>query len=281
MGSPIQGVARLLLYLLWFGIMMPAQGISVTLGLPWRRKIPNFFHKVSAWILGLRIIQVGDRSHIRPTLFISNHSSYLDIEVLGAVIDGSFIAKAEVAKWPLFGILARLQETIFVDRNARRQVATQSQAIHARLDNGDNLILFPEGTSSDGNRILPFKTALFAVATDRVAGQPLTIQPVSVTAVAMDGIPLGRTLRPVYAWYGDMELMPHLWSIVQMGQVTVVVEFHKPVNAADIGGRKALAEHCRRAIAAGVDRAIAGRLETCRPDRISEEDKHHPGRVPA
>ena len=96
-------------------------------------------------------------------LFAANHVSYLDITVLGSLLDASFIAKTEVAGWPLFGWLARLQRSVFIDRRAR-STAHQRDSIAARLAAGEALILFPEGTSGDGNRLLPFKSALFSVA---------------------------------------------------------------------------------------------------------------------
>ncbi len=145
-----------------------------------------------------------------------------------------------------------------MDRKVRN-AGVHRDDIRGRLESGDTLILFPEGTSSDGNRTLPFKTALFSVASLKVDGQPVTVQPVSVTATSLDGIPLGRSMRPVYAWYGDMELAPHLWRMVRLGRLTVRVEFHEPVTVDRFGSRKALAEHCWRAVADGVDRAVSGR----------------------
>lgn len=195
----------------------------------------------------------------QPTLYIINHCSYLDIGVLGSLIGGSFVAKAEVAGWPLFGWLARLQRTVFVNRQRRTDTAGQRNEIARRLEIGDSLILFPEGTSSDGNRVLPFKTALFSAAEQRIDGRPVTVQPVTIAYVRLDGIPLGHGLRPFYAWYGDMELGLHLWKLAGLGDCTVSVEFHAPVTIDDFGSRKALAAHCRQVIVAGMDRALAGR----------------------
>ena len=150
-------------------------------------------------------------SAVRPTLFVCNHSSYLDITVLGSMILGSFVAKTEVASWPFFGMLAKLQRTIFVDRR-RHSTHTQRDDLLARLTEGDNVILFPEGTSNDGNRVLPFRSALFSVAEPRRHGggegqiKDLIVQPVSIAYVRLNGLPVGHGLRPLFAWYGDMEL---------------------------------------------------------------------------
>ncbi len=258
MGSPTLGAARLIVYLIWTAVLVPIQALALVLRLEARRRLPRLYHRVCLWIFDLKPVIVGTPSVERPTLFVSNHTSYLDIEVLGSVVVGSFVAKTEVAGWPVFGMLAKLQETVFVNRTVRQDAKRQGLTLAGRLAAGDSLILFPEGTSSDGNRVLPFKTALFAIASQRIDDRPLLVQPVSITAVALDGIPLGRELRPLYSWFGDMSLAPHLWQLAKLGGITVVVEFHPPLTAEAVGSRKALAEACWRAIRGGVARAVAG-----------------------
>jgi 1-acyl-sn-glycerol-3-phosphate acyltransferase len=258
MGSPLLGAARLLAYLAVTLAGIPVQMVLLALGSRAAASFPRAYHALCARIVGLDVRTFGSPSAARPTLFVSNHSSYLDITVLGSLIEGSFVAKSEVGTWPLFGLLARLQRTVFVDRRARNS-ASHRDDMKGRLEAGDSLVLFPEGTSSDGNRVLPFKSTLFAVAGLRVEGTPLVVQPVSVAAARLDGIPLGRTLRCAYAWYGGMELARHLWAMVGLGRLEVEVEFHEPVTVERFGSRKALAEHCRREVAAGVERTVAGR----------------------
>jgi 1-acyl-sn-glycerol-3-phosphate acyltransferase len=257
--SPLRGGLRLALYLSWTLLLIPVQALAVALKLRLRYHVPPFYHRVCTRILGFDVVVRGERAAKGPVLFISNHSSYLDITVLGSVIPGSFVAKSEVAGWPFFGTLAKLQQTVFVERKARTGVERQRDDLGARLDAGDNLILFPEGTSSDGNRTLPFKTALFAVAARRVGDKPLTVQPVSITPTRLDGIPMGIAFRPFYAWYGDMDLVPHLWTVFTLGRITVEVEFHPPVTIEQFSSRKALADHCQRAVAQGVERAVSGK----------------------
>lgn len=259
MGSPVRGGLRLAAYLLWTLLLVPVQALAVALRSPLRFRIPRFYHRVCAAILGIGVVVRGERAADGPVLFVSNHSSYLDITVLGSVIPGSFVAKSEVAGWPFFGALAKLQQTVFVERKARAGVEKQRDELGARLDAGDSLILFPEGTSSDGNRTLPFKTALFAVAARRIGDRPLTVQPVSIAPTRLDGIPMGIAFRPYYAWYGDMDLAPHLWTVFTLGRMTVEVEFHPPVTIDGFSSRKALADHCQRAVARGVERAVSGR----------------------
>ncbi|AWJ84061.1 1-acyl-sn-glycerol-3-phosphate acyltransferase [Azospirillum sp. TSH58] len=259
MGSSVRGGLRLAAYVLWTLLLVPVQALAVALRSPLRFRIPRFYHRVCAAILGIGVVVRGERAADGPVLFVSNHSSYLDITVLGSVIPGSFVAKSEVAGWPFFGALAKLQQTVFVERKARAGVEKQRDELGARLDAGDSLILFPEGTSSDGNRTLPFKTALFAVAARRIGDRPLTVQPVSIAPTRLDGIPMGIAFRPCYAWYGDMDLAPHLWTVFTLGRMTVEVEFHPPVTIDGFSSRKALADHCQRAVARGVERAVSGR----------------------
>lgn len=249
---------RLAAYLGLTGALIPVQALALSLGWSLAERLPRRYHKMARRILGFRLVVSGTRSTARPTLFVSNHASYLDIEILGSLIQGSFIAKAEVAGWPLFGLLAKLQRTVFVVRR-RSTTGEHRDQIAQRLQAGDNLILFAEGTSSDGNRVLPFKIALFSAAETLVDGKPVTVQPVSVAYTMLDGMPLGRGSRPLFAWYGDMELASHMWRMIGLGLVTVDVRFHAPVSFADFGSRKALAAHCHERVAQGLSDALSGR----------------------
>jgi 1-acyl-sn-glycerol-3-phosphate acyltransferase len=262
-GSDLLGARRLAGYVVLTLLLMPVQALIVALGLRAAERFPVFYHRLCCRLMGIDIATVGVRSRHRPTLFVSNHTSYIDITVLGALIPGSFVAKTEVAKWPLYGWLAKLQRTVFVDRK-RNTSHLQRDQLQQRLIAGDNLILFPEGTSNDGNRVLPFRSALLSVAEGSEA--PLVIQPVSVAYVGLNGIPMGHGLRPLVAWYGDMTLGPHLWQFSRLGKVTVVVEFHPPVDLKDAGSRKDLTRYCLTAVAAGVERALTGRALAPAPE---------------
>ncbi len=256
--SPTLSFFRLLVFAGLTLPLMAVQLIAVTFNLPLQRNLPFWYHKRVCRLIGIRIQRRGRISRSQPTLFVCNHISYFDINILGSLVKASFVAKAEVARWPFFGWLAKLQRSVFVERK-RGQAANHRDSIGGRLESGDNLILFPEGTSSDGNCVLPFKSALFAVATLKPRGEPLTVQPVSIAYTHLDGMPMGRALRPFYAWYGDMELGSHLWQALGLGRVTVVVQFHPPVTLEAYGTRKALADHCYRKVSEGVASALAGR----------------------
>ncbi len=264
LGSPLRAALRLVLYLAVTLPLMPIQSLAVRRGSRLAERIPVAYHRLCCRLFGLAVERRGTISTARPTLFVANHSSYLDIFVFSSLMAVSFVAKAEVANWPFFGWLARLQRTVFVDRQ-RRTTREQRDDIARRLAAGDNLMLFPEGTSNDGNRILPFRSALLSVAERRVepdsGERPLVIQPVSITYARLNGLPLGYGLRPLLAWYGDMDLAAHLWRVAGLARISVIVEFHPPVTIESFGSRKALTEHCQRAIAAGVASALSGRRE--------------------
>ncbi len=255
--SPARAVARLIACLPLTLCLMPLQMVALTIGGRTAHAIPRLYHNILCRIVGLNVRVDGTISNRRPTLFVANHISYADIPAFLAVVDASFVAKAEIAEWPFFGFLAKLNRTVFVRRRSRH-AGEQRDEIRQRLEAGDNIILFPEGTSHDGQRILPFKSALFSVA-EGVGNGGLTVQPVSVAYTRLDGIPLRRALRPQYAWYGDMELLPHLFELMGSGTAQIHLIFHDPVSIDRFPSRKALAEFCQRTIGAGVDAANSGR----------------------
>jgi len=258
MNSYFLRTSRLVLYFTWTLSLMPIQWAGLALRCRWAETLPAFYHRWCCRMLGFRVRLIGTPTDQRPVLFAANHVSYTDITILGSLIRGSFIAKAEVAKWPFFGCLAKLQRTVFVDRQIR-SAAIQRDAISERLVGGEALILFPEGTSGDGNRPLPFKTALFGAAEKKA--ESVVVQPVSLAYTRLDGIPMGRSLRPFFSWYGEVGLVPHLWSMIGLGTVEVVVQFHPPTFLADCGSRKALAGYCYARIAGGMAGALHGRLQ--------------------
>ena len=166
MSSLLLRMARLALYFFWTLSLMPIQWAGLALGCRWAETLPAFYHRWCCRMLGFRVRLIGAPTAQRPVLFAANHVSYTDITILGSLIRGSFIAKAEVAKWPFFGCLAKLQRTVFVDRQIR-SAAIQRDAISERLVGGEALILFPEGTRGTGAEVQPFKGGVFHLAESR------------------------------------------------------------------------------------------------------------------
>jgi 1-acyl-sn-glycerol-3-phosphate acyltransferase len=242
---------------------IPYQSAALRFGWKSARRFPNQYHRFMAKLFGIRITTIGTPLTGEGVLIVANHTSWLDIVVFSALGQLSFVAKAEVATWPLFSTLAKLQRTVFVERTRRSATGEARDQIRDRLLAGDTLVLFPEGTSSDGNMVLPFKSALMGAVEARVddgkgGTRPVRVQPVSTAYVGVYGIPMGREYRPLYAWYGDMDLVPHLWEALKTGPLDVIVEFHQPLDVDAVGGRKALAAQAEAMIRRGQARALAG-----------------------
>jgi lyso-ornithine lipid O-acyltransferase len=260
----IRAVAILIVFLTTTLLLIPWQAFLLRFKLKGYKSFPSSFNRYLCRLFGIRVTVIGKPIRDRGVLMVANHTSYFDILVLSGLAQISFVAKSEVAGWPIFGILAKLQQAVFVERARRTQTGEAKDHIRERLLAGDALVLFPEGTSNDGNRVLTFKSALMgAVETEIGAdlqGRPrhVPVQPVSLAYVGVHGIPMGRENRPFYAWYGDMELVPHLWEALVSGPMEVVVEFHPPLSVDAAGGRKALAAQIEAIVRRGQARALAG-----------------------
>lgn len=236
---------------------------AVCLLLPGRPKIvfARFYWSTMCRLIGLRVRVVGAPAFRagrgngaapggRAVVFASNHSSYLDILVLGGRLEGCFVAKEEVAGWPLIRTVARLGRTVFVSRRARN-TGRERDAMRARLDAGDNLVLFPEGTSNDGSRVLPFRSAFFSIVeTELGTALPPLIQPVSVVYDQLGGLPTGRATRAVFAWYGDMELGSHCWQLLQHRGLRATMLLHPVVDPVH-SSRKAVSQAVWTTVAEG------------------------------
>jgi 1-acyl-sn-glycerol-3-phosphate acyltransferase len=257
--SRLRAVAVLLAFLIVTVLCMPVQWLLLKFKSPAARTFPNRYHRWVAAIFGWHIRTVGKPVTGEGVLMVANHTSWADIVIFSAATPLSFVAKAEVGRWPFFGTLARLQRTVFVERERRSTTGEVRDVIRDRLLAGDTLLLFPEGTSHDGNRVLPFKSALLGAAEARLAsGTHVKVQPVSAAFTGLHGLPMGRENRPLFAWYGDMEMVPHLWEALQAGPLDVVVQFHEPLSL-DRMDRKALAAQTRRIVQGGLAQALAGR----------------------
>jgi 1-acyl-sn-glycerol-3-phosphate acyltransferase len=209
------------------------------------------FHAGVARLFNLEIVTHGTPCVDRPTLYVCNHSSYLDVFVLGSVLPGSFIAKSEVANWPLFGSLAKLQNTLFFERNDRR-AADQISIMRSHLLRKSNLILFPEGTSTPGDRVERFRSSLFQAARE----EQINIQPVTVAYSHYRGVPMTQAERDRYAWYLPMTFGPHFLSGLGLGRARVQIIFHDPVKLSAFADRKICAEFCETSVRSGLESAL-------------------------
>ena len=229
-------------------VLVPAEMVLKALTGGRKSHLPRLFHRSLSRALGIRILVHGAPARRQRVLFVSNHVSWADVPVLGARIPAAFVAKSEVGDWGAVGWLATLARTVYVERSRRSSAGEQRDAIAERLIAGDSIILFPEGTNSDGTGVLPFKSSLFAV-TDHVPD--LLVQPVTIAYTRVNGMPVTRARLPDLAWVGDTELVPHAIGFMALGRVTAEIRFHAPVRASDFADRKALARHCHTVISDG------------------------------
>ena len=239
-------VWRILAFTVWTLLCAPVQ--TVLLALPGRGKarLPVLYWAGCCWCLGLRVRVIGAPvARALPTVFVSNHSSWMDIPALGSCLPAAFIAKSEVGRWPVISIIAWLGRTVFVSRRARG-ASRENADIARRLGQGDSLILFPEGTTSDGARVMPFRSAFLAIAE---SGQPHILQPVSIVYDEIDFLPVRRADRALFAWFGDMDLASHFTRIARHRGLRVTIELHPPVDAAGALSRKQLAQSVWRQVA--------------------------------
>jgi 1-acyl-sn-glycerol-3-phosphate acyltransferase len=234
--------------------LIPVQWAALKLRLPLRRRIPVVYHRLMCRLLGVRIHSVGAPYREGPVLIAANHVSWLDIPVLTAVAPVVFVAKREVAGWPLIGLLAKLQRSVFVDRERRHQTAEANREIAERLAEGDPVILFAEGTSDDGNRVLPFRSSLIGAVHDAMRpaeagqGRDIFVQPLALAYIGLNGFPAGMQHRPKLAWYGDMSLGPHLLGVVRSGAIDVTVTWGEPIKCAAGVDRKAVARSLENSV---------------------------------
>lgn len=223
-------------------LLLPAHLLLLALDHPLARRLPRVWHRCARHLLGLRITCRGGPDGRRPLMLVANHASWLDIVVLASLADVAFVAKAEVRHWPVFGWLARWQRSVFVDRSARKTTATQIDAIAERLDRGEIIVLFAEGTTSDGNRVLSFKSALFGAARASAARSDagsVLLQPVTIAYTGVHGLPMGRRHRFLAAWPGDVNLLPHLARVLRAGAIDATVSFGEPLPFDASADRKA------------------------------------------
>jgi len=242
--------------------LIPVQWLAVALKRPLRRRIPVFYHRFVRRLLGVRVRTSGAPVTDRPLLIVANHSSWLDISIITSLAPVVFVAKSEIARWPFFGLLAKLQRTVFVERDRRQKTGAVNAQIAQRLAEGDPVLLFGEGTAGDGNRVLPFRTALIGAARDAIASagnDRVWIQPLSIAYVSQQGIALGRHLRPRAAWYGKMKLTEHIGAIVRTGAVDVMVTWGEPVAYDGAMDRKVLARQLELAVRNATIAALQGK----------------------
>ena len=251
-------------------LLISIQWLLGKLGLPGWGFICSNYYLVLCKLLRMRVRVEGAQVRDRAVLYVCNHVSWVDIVAIGSLAPVAFVAKIEVRRWPLIGITAAMQRTVFVDRQRRHQTADAVGEMVKRLKGGTSVVLFAEGTSSDGNRVLPFRSALLGAvkhlaAHSETAGD-LLIQPMAISYVSSHGIPLGRQHRPLVAWYGDLDFVPHIKELIARGAVDAVISYGEPVRVDAAIDRKALTRQLEGAVRAMATTALLQRpIPAARP----------------
>lgn len=252
------GIFRIVSIVLVSLPLLAAQALMVKFAKRRWWPLAGLWHRTICRILGVEIRMKGKVAHNGPVLYASNHISWLDIIVLGGRLENaSFIAKSEMASWGFIGTMCSLHKTIFVNRMRRTDTKNQADRLTSRVKQGHSLILFPEGTSTDGISVVKFKSSLFSVAerADEASDHKLLIQPVTLAFTEMNGVPLVRSQRPLVAWLGDVELFEHLRQFLGLAKTVATIEFHEPTTLSEVGSRKELARYCEAKVRAGLERA--------------------------
>jgi 1-acyl-sn-glycerol-3-phosphate acyltransferase len=253
-------MARALFIAAFFFTMTPLliliQWLLGKLGLPGWGFIATRYYRLLCSLLRIHVRVSGVPVRNRAVLFVSNHVSWADILVIGSIAPVAFVAKREVRDWPLVGITAKLQRTVFVDRH---QTGNAVAEIVKRIESGVSVVLFAEGTSSDGNRVLPFRTALLGAVegTAGNGGDNILIQPMSIGYTGQQGIPMGRQHRPLVAWYGDLDFIPHIRTFIEQGAVDALVAYGEPMPADH--DRKAMTKRLEGTVRRLLSGALRGR----------------------
>jgi len=264
-------MARALFIAAFFFTMTPLlislQWLLGKLNLPGWGLISSNYYRVLCSLLRIRVHVNGARVNSRAVLFVSNHVSWADILAIGSIAPVAFVAKREVAGWPLVGITARVQRTVFVDRTRRHQTGDAVAEIIKRIENGTSVVLFAEGTSSDGNRVLPFRSALLGAVEEAAVsgGGSILIQPMSICYIGQHGIPMGRQHRPLVAWYGDLDFIPHIKALIERGAVDALVTYGEPVPADRGTDRKAVTKRLEGTVRRLLAANLRGRPLTAEP----------------
>jgi 1-acyl-sn-glycerol-3-phosphate acyltransferase len=240
-------------------ILISAQWLLGKLNLPGWGFIASNYYRVLCALLRIRVSVVGNPVRDRAVLFVSNHVSWIDIVVIGSITPVAFVAKREVASWPLVGVTAKMQRTVFVDRGRRHQTGDAVSEIVNRVASGTSVVLFAEGTSSDGNRVLPFRSALLGAIEDQGGAPSILMQPMAITYIGQHGLPMGRQHRPLVAWYGDLDFMPHIRAFIERGAVDAVVTYGDPVPADRDMDRKAMSKRLEGTVRQLLVTALRGR----------------------
>ena len=267
--------AFLSLWVFFFGLVTMVHLWISVLGIPNRWKIISRINRVYTLllrlILNIKVTISGDEGQLERGgyVIIANHLGYVDGIVLGSIFPIVFVSKKEVRSWPIVGQWNVLCGTVFIDRQHKEQVGSLVQELSRKLKQEANILLFPEGTSTNGERMLPFQTVPLAAPLRNRS----VIVPATLTYKSVDEMPVNRANRDLIYWYGDMDFVSHFWQLLALRSIEVLVTIQPKVDCFryedSSAGRKKLAEDC-------YDRVLGRMTET----GLDEDDALEEGSEP-
>ena len=253
-------ILRLIFIIFFLSILIllsiPLQLFLNLLGFQLKKIYPLFFYRLIKIITGININfdQSSFDNKKSGVLYIANHVSWFDIICLGTLLNARFFAKKEVSQMGIFGLLARLSNTFFIDNESKNKIIEYNQLIQNKLMLGENFIIFPEGTTSDGNGIKEFKSSMLECVFDKE--KQISIQPISICYSKLNNIPMGIYLRRNIAWVGDTSMVEAMVNFLKSGSITVEIIFHQLLTTANFENRKELAAYCEKEILGGINQKL-------------------------
>jgi 1-acyl-sn-glycerol-3-phosphate acyltransferase len=242
--------ALLSLWAFFFGLVALVHLWISVLELPNRWKVISRLNRnftlLLRLILNIKVTVTGDEGQLERGgyVIIANHVSYVDGIVLGSIFPILFVSKREVKSWPIVGQWNTLCGTIYINRQHKEQVGVLVEEMTRKLRQEANLLLFPEGTSTSGEKMLPFQTVPLAAPLRNRS----IIVPVTLTYKAIDEQPVSAANRDFVYWYGDMEFVSHFWNLLALRSVEILVTIQPKIECfryvENSAGRKKLAEDC-------------------------------------
>lgn len=253
---------KLITFILLSLVTIPIQGLSALIFQNSRKFfiVPKLYNSLVCAIYGIDIKTKGTPETNKQTVFVGNHLSYIDISVIGATLPATFISKADVRQWPIFGILAILTQTVFIERTrdaAQKCIADIKKALLKKR----SLILFPEGTSTQGVTVLPFKSSIFDLFLNNDLKNILYIQPFTISITKINGkTATAGTDHDLYAWHGEMTMLPHLWALGKSTGVDILLTYHPARPASKYDNRKKFAQDCHQDVSNGLKNNLPPQL---------------------
>ena len=257
--STLRSILIIISLTIFITISIPIQTFLNLTNTKYKRKFPLFFYKSVKAIIGLHIIKKNsdksqDSNVSHGTLYVANHVSWFDIICLGSILNARFIAKKEVASMGIFGFLSTLSNTVYIDNENKNRVVEYNKFINEKLKDGENFIIFPEGTTSDGNGVIKFKSSLLQCAIDDT--NSIKVRPISICYSHKNNIKMGIYERRFVSWVGDTNMVQAMKNFLLTGPVTVTILIHSPVSDEFFNSRKTITKYCQETILEGLNKTI-------------------------